>query len=363
MTSGMDSISRPSSSATIASEIGGPTKPGKGSASVGDRGRAGEGSRGGERILLARFHSLGDVILATGVAQRLVADGNNLDVVTSERLLPIFEGLPIAHLRTPAELPGAGRFDLVIDLQANTTSRRALRGLGPARACRTRPFARRWMVFWGRRRPLPVLPHVVERYAEAAGCPEADPAGLAPRVKVTDRDLDEARAFPRSMETTAGGDCIGLAVGGSRRMKRWPEDRYRRLAESLASHGVASLRFLEPIDGGHGEETGAVRAPLRPLKAILARCRALVTNDSGVMHLAVGLGIPVIAVFGSTVPEFGFAPLGPLDRVIDRDLACRPCAVHGARFCWLGHGRCLRAIGVDEVLQEALTLVRRGRGG
>jgi ADP-heptose:LPS heptosyltransferase len=131
-------------------------------------------------------------------------------------------------------------------------------------------------------------------------------------------------------------------------MKRWPEERFVRLAAALSREGFRVLRFLEPRaipeEGG-----GWVRAPLRPLKGLLSRCAALVTNDSGIMHVGVGLGVPVVAVFGSTSVELGFGPLGPRDRVVERDLACRPCGVHGARFCWQGHATCLRGVGVAEV--------------
>jgi ADP-heptose:LPS heptosyltransferase len=311
-----------------------------------------------ERILLARFHSLGDVILATGLVSRLVENGASVDVATADRFLPLFEGLPINGLHAARDISGITPFDRVIDLQGNATSRRLLRGLGPARSPRTRPLRRRWMVFWGRRAPRFPVPHAVLRYAEAAGCLDPDPRTLRPTVVVTERDRLEAQDFPLAIETSTG-TCVGLAVGGSRRMKRWPSDRFDSLAESLASRGLATLRFLEP--SGEAEEgRGEVRAPLRALKAILARCRILVTNDSGVMHLAVALGVQVVAIFGSTVPEFGFAPLGDADHVLDRALPCRPCAPHGARFCWLGHERCLRAIGVDEVLAETLGALREG---
>jgi len=333
MTSAMASISKPSSCASTT-----------GSA---------------RRTLLARFHSLGDVILATGIALRLVDAGEGIDVVTAERFLPVFEGLPLRDLWTPSRLGvSAGRFDRIVDLQANETSRRLLDSLGPCRRNRARSLARRWLVFWGRRSPLPRIPHAVQRYAEAAGVREAEARRLRPRVVVTERDREEAQRFPQAWDATQG-TCVGLAEGGSRRMKRWPQGRYDALAEALASSGIRSLRFLEP-DGVPWEAPGAVRASLRPLKALVERCAVLVTSDSGVMHLAVALGVPVAALFGSTVLDFGFGPLGERDRVLSRDLPCRPCAVHGARFCWQGHGRCLREISVEDVLQVTLGLVDGG---
>ncbi len=312
-----------------------------------------------DRVLIARFHSLGDVVLATGIVHACALRGEQVSVLTSPRFVSVFEGLPLAGILTPQNLPAdpAGRFDRVIDLQANASSRRVLHRLGPIRSQRGRGFARRWLVFWGNRAPRPRLPHVVERYGEAAGCAGAGAGvrALRPRVAVTEEDRDEARRFPLAFRRTEGC-CVGLAVGGSRRMKRWPAERFDALERDLAARGIAALRFVEPR-GDATEVQGTVRAPLRALKALLSRCAAVVTNDSGVMHLAVGLDVPVVAVFGSTVPEFGFSPLGPRDRVLQRPLACRPCAVHGARFCWQGHERCLQEIGASDVLREIVDLL------
>lgn len=303
-----------------------------------------------EKTLVARFHSLGDVVLATGIVTRLVDLGQRLDVATNEPFVPIFEGLPIDRIRTPQESMSGDRYARVVDLQANATSRRLLRGLGPTRRARSRSAARRFLVFLGGRSGAVRIPHAVERYAEAAGLPDEGRESIRPRLVVGERDFEEGAKMKQAWKTTEDR-CIGLAPGGSRRMKRWPEEGFASVAEGLERKGYRSLRFLEPMDGPL-DGARSVSAPLRPLKALLSRCVALVTNDSGVMHMAVGLGVPVLAIFGSTVTVFGFAPLGERDRVIERDLSCRPCAVHGARFCWLGHERCLREITPEDVLQE-----------
>lgn len=300
------------------------------------------------RILLARFHSLGDVVLATGIAVHLAEQGHSVEIATREAYRPLFDGLPLLKVHSPASLAGLPPFDRVIDLQSNATSRRRLRGLGPIQSNRSRSAARRWIVFWGRRPPFPKIPHAVLRYAEPAGIGSTPARQLRPCLAVTDDDTREGMLHPWAWERTAR-PTIALAPGASRQMKRWPQERFRALAGTLASDGLQTLIFMEPDGGEDLPESGIVRATLRGMKALLSRCSILVTNDSGVMHVAVGLGVPVVAIFGSTVREFGFAPLGEYDRLLERDLACRPCAPHGARFCWLGSGDCLRGIEVAEV--------------
>jgi ADP-heptose:LPS heptosyltransferase len=319
------------------------------------------------RTLVARFHSLGDVILATGVACLLSERGERVEVATERRFHPLFEGLPLAAIWDPETIRSAGRFDRIIDLQANASSRRLLHGLGPVTRQRSRSLARRWLVAWGLRPPRPRIPHAVERYAEAARLGDASLGDLRPRVAVTEDDLAAGKRMRTAWETS-GEFCVGLAGGASRRMKRWPEENYARLGRDLRARGIRTLRFVEPAETDgvdlqasesepSGESGPAVSAPLRPLKALLGRCQAVVTNDSGVMHLAVALGVPVLALFGSTVLDLGFGPIGSRDRVLQRDLACRPCAVHGARFCWLGHERCLKEITPERVMESVLAIV------
>jgi ADP-heptose:LPS heptosyltransferase len=313
-----------------------------------------------ERVLVCRFHSLGDVVLASGIVARLADTGVRVEVATAKGLRPVFEGLPVADIWEPGDLPRLGTFDRVLDLQSNATSRRLLASCGPAVRTRGRSFARRWMVFWGRRAPSFPVPHCAQRYGETAGWGGLDARSLRPRMVVTDRDREEGRALGHAWASTES-PCVGLAPGASRAMKRWPAERFDALERDLGARGLRTIRFEEPTRVAE-EGEGFVRATLRPLKAILERCKALVTNDSGMMHLAVGLGVPVIAIFGSTVLEFGFGPLGDRDTVLEHDLACRPCAPHGARFCWQGHAGCLRGIAVDDVLAAVLEGARAAGG-
>ncbi|MDQ2670421.1 MAG: glycosyltransferase family 9 protein, partial [Gemmatimonadota bacterium] len=99
---------------------------------------------------------------------------------------------------------------------------------------------------------------------------------------------------------------------------------------------------------------------LRASTALIERAAVLVTNDSAPLHLATAARTPIVAIFGPTVPEFGFGPLGDGDIVLGVEgLPCRPCSAHGPRTCPLGHHRCMRDLGVTGVL-EAVRAITRG---
>ena len=92
-----------------------------------------------------------------------------------------------------------------------------------------------------------------------------------------------------------------------------------------------------------------LRASLEDLPALLERTDVLVGGDSGPMHVAEAVGTPVVALFGPTTAHFGFRPFLPSSRVVERDLGCRPCHVHGGNRCPLLHHRCMKDISVPHV--------------
>jgi heptosyltransferase-2 len=95
--------------------------------------------------------------------------------------------------------------------------------------------------------------------------------------------------------------------------------------------------------------SAAGRFGLQMTGAVLRRAKALVSGDTGVMHMATGVGTPVVALFGPTVEAFGFFPYTRRAEVLQLDLGCRPCSSKGGPVCPLGHHHCLVRIAPDEV--------------
>src|SRR5207253_10658075 len=141
--------------------------------------------------------------------------------------------------------------------------------------------------------------------------------------------------------------------------------RFRReLAERLAG-SVGILVVGGPEDAGLAAEiteavarsggqavSGCGRLSVRQAAEAIRRAVVLVTNDSAPLHFAQAVDTPTVAIFGSTVPGFGFGPRGPRDRVVQVGvLACRPCSAHGPPSCPLGHHLCMKSLSVQDVLQ------------
>ncbi|HIE03337.1 MAG TPA: glycosyltransferase family 9 protein [Candidatus Latescibacteria bacterium] len=170
-----------------------------------------------------------------------------------------------------------------------------------------------------------------------------------------------ALSFLREHELE-GRPTVALAPGSVWPTKRWVPEGFRRVAEALVRMGVGVVlvggaedrELCERIVRGLSPEpaVAAGRTSVMESAALLKFCSVLVSNDSAPVHIASAVGTPVVAIFGPTVPAFGFGPYGPGHRVVELDLPCRPCSVHGGRRCPEGHFMCMRGITAEMVLKE-----------
>ncbi|MDQ2665677.1 MAG: lipopolysaccharide heptosyltransferase II [Gemmatimonadota bacterium] len=158
---------------------------------------------------------------------------------------------------------------------------------------------------------------------------------------------------------------VVIAPGSVWGTKRWPY--YPELAALLAPlarvaivGGAEDQELANAIVAAAPNAIDATgRLSLLASAELIARASAIVTNDSAPLHLASAMGTPTVAIFGPTVPAFGFGPLAPASTVAGRDaLACRPCDRHGPQRCPLGHHNCMRdldAAGIAALVQPHVT--------
>ncbi|MFH1865504.1 MAG: glycosyltransferase family 9 protein, partial [Candidatus Eisenbacteria bacterium] len=118
----------------------------------------------------------------------------------------------------------------------------------------------------------------------------------------------------------------------------------------LLSPAIASAAGPAAVD-----LTGAL--PIGQLLALVSGASLVLSNDSALTHIAAGLGVPVVAVFGPTVPAQGYAPYTNRARVVEAALPCRPCGKHGADRCPVGTLDCMRLVTVGDVVSVALELL------
>ncbi|HSO75431.1 MAG TPA: lipopolysaccharide heptosyltransferase II [Blastocatellia bacterium] len=211
--------------------------------------------------------------------------------------------------------------------------------------------------------------HEIERYQDlvaSVGAQRALPGEVPTFIHLDDQDREFARHFLDDRENNSNGKIIGFQPGSSPTMswKQWPIDRYRKVIGRLMTDAPGSRIVLfgsaseEEMIRGMAEGLGprvtvaAGKTSVKQAAALIERCDLLVCNDSGLMHAAVAVGTPVVAIYGPTDYR-RTAPLGPLHRIIRHELPCSPCfKLDGDEQVHLcPHHDCLMTIGAEEVLE------------
>jgi heptosyltransferase-2 len=178
--------------------------------------------------------------------------------------------------------------------------------------------------------------------------------------------LPESSALTSMQERfAADAPVVVIAPGSVWPTKRWTVEGYAEVVRKLADEGarvvLAGSEGERPlcteIAGRSGSSVDVVAGELSlaELLALIAIASRVITNDSAPLHLAESVGTPVTAIFGPTVPEFGFAPRGAGSAIVEIGaLPCRPCRIHGSNVCPIGTHECMRRIDAEEVLKVSV---------
>ena len=326
------------------------------------------------KILVIRFSSLGDVVLITPLFQKIknLYPSSHLSFLTDVKYVPLFYENPYIDDIIGYEVEKENlhyffkflknvkrqKFDIVIDCHRIIRSILISFFSNARRKIGVRKFSikRRIMVLNHRKRQIS---HIVDRYLNTVGKINKDKE-YRPNIFFTSAEKERINKFRLKIKTK----IVGFVPGASKKTKIWEISKYRKLAQELIKKGSAYLIFF----GGYGE-TSIVKeiteglsqglyldlsgkTTFRELSGYIKACDVLFTTDSGPMHIAVAVKTPVVAIFGPTVPEFGFTPYDDKSIVISKDLPCKPCSLHGTDTCPEGHHNCMKLITVDEVLRN-----------
>ena len=331
-------------------------------------------------ILVRGVNWLGDAVMSTPALQRLreAAPDSKITLLTHAKLADLFQGYPsVDHVMTFESGESVfsvsrrlkGRFDLAFVFpNSHRSGLEAFLARIPQRV----GYGRRWLLTRSfpkparrtRKRPVPEIKalvaqsahgrerfpaeaHQVHHYLRLVGaswCP--------PQIHVRDEEISAARKRLPNRHLWLGLNP-GAEYGPA---KRWPIDRFIEAANRLHKKlNCGWVLFGGPNDAPLTAQIAAAcsnaidlagKTTLRELCALFRCCKAVLTNDTGPMHLAAAVGVPVIVPFGSTSPELTGPPAG----AIVGDVPCAPCF---RRECPIDF-RCMGSIEVDQVVQETL---------
>lgn len=339
-------------------------------------------------ILVIRFSSAGDVVLTSlflRVLRKRFPDAV-IHYLTKQEFAPLIDQSPHLNkviaigkndgrhelgLLKDTLLQGlGGRYDVVYDLHNSLRSRWFRSQIGDRVEVIKKPSLRKRLLVWFKWNLFhPIIP-IPELYLEVEKSDKLTNDGEGLEL-FTGTTLSPIPALSNRL-------TIAISPGSRHRTKQWPPERFIELGRMLREHYQARIvlfgspdeqqlcqTIADGIVAGITDETTlgdtdpsttllnfAGKTSWLQTAAALDNCDVVVTNDSAMAHIASARKRPVVALFGSTVQEFGFAPYGTRSIVIEvAELPCRPCTTIGRDRCPKGHFRCMIDIEVRRVME------------
>jgi len=215
------------------------------------------------------------------------------------------------------------------------------------------------------------VPYSQEDYEAISFIRLLEPLGIAAsstELEVPFLAVPDAASVKGAVLLEALGDQPFVTVfpGASVTERRWGADRFRSVAEMLASRGVSSVVVGGEQDrpqgdviitGGYGLNLAGLTS-LSETAAIISKSRLLLSADSGLLHIAVGLGVPTVSLFGPGRAK-KWSPRGCNHSTINKEIACSPCTTFGTTPSCPDNTRCMREISTDEIVAAVTTLLQR----
>ncbi len=302
------------------------------------------------RVLVIRLSSFGDILLTTPFVRSLKHNKPSveIDYLSTPQYADLLKYNPnisnVYHYNksgSNSELLAVlkkNNYELVIDLHSNLRSRILTAKIHVPTVRYRKPSIKKYLLVNFKKNLLKDAKSIPERYAE-----------VLPEIT-----LDEAGPelyLPDQIDLKVDEKLIGFCPGSKHFTKMWPAEYFIELGNLLLSKGF-KVDLLGGRDDRHICSKIEKKIPgvlnkcsdddLFQTAAEMKRCKLVVCNDSGLMHLATAVGVPVTAIFGSTVREFGFFPYKSKSLVLENNsISCRPCSHIGRASCPEEHFNCM----------------------
>lgn len=314
--------------------------------------------QGLKKILLIRFSSIGDIVLTTPIVRALKEQLKcELHVLTKKQYAGIYKNNPrvdfvhafeknitevIVNLKKE-------NFDFVVDLQKNLRSHKVVKALKKPSANFPKLNIEKWLLVNFKIDKLPEK-HIVDRYFEAVKPLNISNDGLGLEYYLPKNETIDLK----SIKVTLENGFIAWVIGGQHFTKIMPAEKVSSIISKL---NLPVVLLGGPEDKARGEEIVELsennsvfntcgQFSLNGSASLVKQSKLVITNDTGLMHIAAAFKKPIISIWGNTIPEFGMYPYLPDEKnkfVISeiKGLNCRPCSKLGHKKCPKKHFKCM----------------------
>lgn len=318
------------------------------------------------KILIIRFSSIGDIVLTTPVIRCLALQLNaEVHFLTKDSFKSLLSGNPYLNkiwslsenmIDLIRELKDE-KFDFVVDLHKNLRSIRLCFSMGVKRLTYDKTTFEKFLMVNFKINILPKI-HVVDRYLKSVEVLGVKNDGKGLNFFIN-QDLDVSLLIPNIPFVTA-------VIGATHYTKRLPVKKWIEYINSSLEYfvllgGMDDIKAANQIIESSG--TNVINlvglTTLQESAKVISASTRIVTNDTGMMHIAAALQKPIGSMWGGTIKEYGFWPYFPdgIDLNINLEvtqLKCRPCSKFGRNDCPLGHFKCMKDISFEKIKEGKL---------
>ncbi len=340
-------------------------------------------------VLIFRFSAMGDVALTVPVIRGALLNNPDLEItiVTKKFYSPFFDGIDRLHIvkadfksrhkglpgiiKLFLELKKQADYTLIIDLHSVLRTRfLSILFKFTGKKVFTFNKERRIKQSYLKRKEEPQLPHTIERYQAIFLKAGIHLSPMKPPVFEPGNKNIQSINELLERDLLKNKIRIGIAPFAKHSLKKWPIAKISKLIEILLKkEGVHIFLF-----GGGKEEIGeldkissrfracqVVNFTLDKELSLIGRLHVMISMDTGNMHLASLMGVPVISVWGATHPGIGFGPWNqPVENIVQipkNELDCRPCTIYGKGICRRGDFACMEWILPEIVVGKVMKII------
>jgi lipopolysaccharide heptosyltransferase II len=329
------------------------------------------------RILIIRLSSIGDILLTTPFIQqvRKKFPTANISYILKKEfadllinnphindLILLDSSLGISGLMDLARQLKEKKFDIVFDLHNNLRSNRLTSVFKRSIVSRiNKNKIKRALLIYLKINLFKQIRTISEKYLLVGKRYQIKDNGEKLQIFLNDESEKKVQNY-LSENDLEKNEYISFAPGAAHFTKMWPaeymEDLINKTLRDVNTKivllgGANEKDILPKFESNESVINFCGKTSLLESAGILKYSKGIITNDSGLMHMASAVNIPLVAIFGSTVEELGFFPYRANASVLEiKDLRCRPCTHIGKSKCPLNHFNCMRLISVERVFAE-----------
>ena len=322
------------------------------------------------KILVIRFSSIGDIVLTTPVIRCLKNQISDVEihVLTKKKFSGLYKTNPYINkvyeyddsLKKNIEELKLENYDYIVDLQKNKRSLRVTRALHCQHSSFPKLNFKKFLLTTFKINLMPDI-HIVDRYFKAV-----EKLGVKNDCQGLDFFISEKNNYPLSeLPEDFQNGYHAFVIGGTYKTKILPAVKVSEVIKKLNEPvillgGPDDVERAEEIISAISYQLSAIslvgKINLEQSASIVKNAKSVMTNDTGLMHIAAAFHKNVVSVWGNTVPELGMYPYLPNEKekchiVECKDVKCRPCSKLGFKECPRRHFKCMMEIDCDAIVE------------